>query len=246
MLLFSPVEGWGIVLQCCSVWLVIMFGTELLWARCGAKVCLSPISSSCSIQSLSVFCYFFFGKLTYFVIFFFFSLLKWRLLGNCGVEYELWAGSPNTWFSNGLLGLLRYYQANDEWDGTAGIDVFWESSLLWILHSSILLSYGCFLHCSLKEWGRHLECRWKGPLPYHYYKCHCVLLSQCFGICSGEWQHLCVLAMSILVPAQPGIQRDLDLRGDSISKGLTSFLGCGTRVKGCTFFLHFVYLFCTL
>lgn len=94
MPLFSPVEGWGIVLQCCSVWLVIMFGTELLWTCFEAKVSLSLISSSCSIQSLSVFCYFFFGKLTYFFIFSFPSWKEdsWVIVGwNMSFELDLLA-----------------------------------------------------------------------------------------------------------------------------------------------------------
>lgn len=71
------------------------------------------------------------------------------------------------------------------------------------------------------------------------------------------------LAMSVLVPAQPGIQLDLYLRGGSISKGcvctsvllnpcyhyVTSFEGCGTKgvgLRGALFFLHCVLLFCSV
>lgn len=96
---------------------------------------------------------------------FFFSFLKWGLFGDCGgcnISFEL------DLLTLGLL-ILRYCQADmDEWSGTAGVNVFWDLSLLWLLHSNILLSYRFFLCSSLKEWERYLEYRWKGPLPQSF------------------------------------------------------------------------------
>lgn len=120
--------------------------------RAKISSCLSPILSSCCIQSLSLLCCFFFGKLTYFFLFSFPSWNEdsWVIVG-WNISFELHILTL-------VLLILRHYQANmDEWNGNPGVNVFWDLSLLWLLHSNILVSYGFFLCSSLKEWGRHFE-----------------------------------------------------------------------------------------
>lgn len=108
----------------------------------------------------------------------------------------------------------------DEWDGTAGANGFWNLSLLWLLHSSVLLWYGFFLYTSFKEWEKHLEYGIGGsPSPVIIINAIVYCLADVLVSVVENGGTSVFLAMRVLVPAQPGIQHDLDLRGDSISKG---------------------------